>query len=519
MNDDSGSDDDPTPAAFGASFLTSLIDNLADPVFVKDEQHRWIVLNDAFCRFMGRPREELLGKSDYDFSPKAEADVFWAKDQLVFETGEGNTNEEAHTNAAGEQHTISTKKARFFDAEGKAYLVGVIRDVTDAKRVQEELRAARDAAEAGAREKSLFLANVSHELRTPLNAVIGMSGLLLGTPLSTEQQDYARTIRASSDALLGLINNVLDFSKAEAGKLELERVPVCLAKCLDAVLLLVAARARSKGLELRSKVGPRVPAWVEGDPTRIQQVLINLLSNATKFTEQGHVGVSITSPVRAEVVIEVSDTGPGISPQRRAQLFEPFSQGDASTTRRYGGTGLGLAISRRLCALMGGTLRVESTLGEGATFVATFAAPQTGAPAHESGKHERSALPALRILVAEDNLVNQRVAVAMLGKLGFVPTVVADGMAVLAAFEQEDYDLVLMDVQMPKLDGREATRRLRAELPAQRQPRIVAVTASALEGDREACLESGMDAYLTKPLRSEVLRRVLSETTPLDEPA
>ncbi|MCA3178143.1 MAG: ATP-binding protein [Burkholderiaceae bacterium] len=393
------------------------------------------------------------------------------------------------------------------------------------------LRAALERAEAGTRAKSEFLATMSHEIRTPLNGVVGMMELLRGTRLDGEQRGYVDTLLQSADTLLAIINDVLDFSRIEAGRLELERRPFSPLRLAHDVLAMLRPQADHKGLAMLLRAGP-LPERLLGDPTRLQQVWLNLLSNAIKFTERGEARLEVhcdrLDDGRWRLHGAVTDTGIGMNDAQRERLFEAFTQVDSSMSRRYGGSGLGLAISSRLVTLMDGTITVDSTPGEGSRFgfdMRLDAAASEPASGVEGALHvaqvaqatgvdapdtpEAPPLSTLRVLLAEDNPVNQALALATLSKLGIEATLARDGAEAIDALRVAAYDVVLMDMQMPGVDGLEATRRIRAAGDALAQPWIVALTANAFDRDREACLAAGMDDFVAKPFRQVTLQGAL----------
>jgi CheY-like chemotaxis protein/nitrogen-specific signal transduction histidine kinase len=396
------------------------------------------------------------------------------------------------------------------------------------RQLSEEVRLhalARDAAVESSNAKSVFVATVSHELRTPLAGVIGMTELLLDSDLDPQQREYGELVRSSSEGLLLVINDILDYSKIEAGKLELDVVSFAFAEMIAESCAALLPVAREKGVQLQVIASPGLPALLRGDPGRVRQVLINLLSNAVKFTSEGTVTVTVgakPSPDGVRVRIEVADTGIGIDSATLSRLFEPFSQADNSTARIYGGTGLGLTISAQLVEMMGGTIGVESTPGEGSTF--WFEVPlaatdrlehATSTPAAFSALGERDPAGRLTddaplVLVAEDNPVNQMLAVRLLDKCGFRSEVVSDGSEALEALAQNTYAAVLMDCQMPMMDGYDATREIRRREGQFEHLPIVATTAHSMTGDREKCLDAGMDDYVAKPMRAGDLLGALS---------
>ncbi|MFB3766673.1 MAG: ATP-binding protein [Methanotrichaceae archaeon] len=503
--------------------FADIMNTVGQGLLVTGEKWRIEYVNPAFARMVGKPLEDIIGKSMDDFITPEDLPML---------------NQERARRLAGETSTYNLRLRRsdgriiWVQATGVPRRVGdriagsisVIADLTDRIAAENELLRAKEAAEEAARAKAQFLANMSHEIRTPLNAIIGMTGLLLDTSLDSDQRECLEIVQSSADILISIINNILDFSKLEEGKRKIENQPFDLHRCIDGSMDLVARKAAEKYLTLNYLIEDRVPRIVVGDVTSLCQVLVNLLSNAVKFTDAGEISVSVTGHPRSDgkfnLHFAVQDTGIGIPQDRMNSLFQSFSQLDMSASRKYGGTGLGLAISKRLVELMGGNIWVESEPGRGSTFHFTIVVgvPLNGShlPAAKRIHHtcmQTDQLSSLKLLLAEDNLINQNVALRMLKKLGIVADVAANGLEVLEALERQNYDIVLMDVQMPEMDGFEASRAIR-ERWGERAPHIIAVTAHAMEDDRKRCIEAGMDDYISKPVRIEDLAEMLYKHIP-----
>jgi PAS domain S-box-containing protein len=509
-------------------YTRSLIESNIDALMTTDPAGIITDVNKQMEALTGCTRDELIGapfKGYFTDPERAEVAI-----KLVLSEKKVTDYELTARARDGTKTVVSYNLTTFYDRDRT--LQGVFaaaRDVTEGKRVEMELKQAKASAESASRTKSDFLASMSHEIRTPMNAIMGIADLLAKTVLSPEQDKYVQIFRRAGDNLLNLINDILDLSKVEASQLELEQTGFSLNELLEKVTEVVAVRAQEKGLALVCEIAPDVPTDLVGDPTRLRQVLLNLVGNAIKFTETGEVSLRVTrdgdSAVPTALLFKVTDTGIGIPSEKLGRVFERFTQADSSTTRRFGGSGLGLTISKRLVELMGGRIWAESGVGKGSVF--SFAVPfetlvgATLRAALPVDTGPEPPLPALRILLAEDSADNCVITVAYLEDTPFQLEIAETGAIAYEKFTSGYYDLVLMDRQMPVMDGLTATRTIRAwEQANGRTPTpIIALTASALKGDREMCLAAGCTAYLSKPIKQEALLQAIKEHTIIVPPS
>lgn len=510
--------------------LRALIDNVPDYMYVKDTDCRFLVANAAVARQMGaKSPEELLGKTDFDFYPRELATTFFEDEQKVIRTGQAEINrEESGLDPQGNVSQVLTTQVPLRDKNGKvAGLVGIGHDITQLKKVHAEMQKAREVAEAASRAKSEFLANMSHEIRTPLNGIMGMTDLALETELSREQREYLETVKVSADSLLTVINDILDFSKIEAGKIDLESVDFDVRDSLESALKTLAIRADEKGLELLCEVAPEVPEVARGDNTRLRQVLLNLVGNGIKFTDEGEIAVKVRQQAKDEhgllLHFTVSDTGIGIPENKRDLIFDPFAQADSSTTRKYGGTGLGLTISNRLVHMMGGRIWVESEEGRGSHFHFTVRLQITDRKEIKVGSPAPpEVLRGVRVLVVDDNGTNLRILEGMLKRWEMIPVCVEGGEQALvelatARNERRAFGLIVTDMHMPKMDGFELVEHIR-ERPELSTATIMMLTSAGHRGDAVRCQKLGVSAYLLKPIRQSELREAVAKILGAHEP-
>jgi two-component system, sensor histidine kinase and response regulator len=497
------------------AFNAKVLQNSGPLAWIDPVDKRIVYGNKAACDTLGYAPDELTRLTLYELDPDFTLEKGVARRDELVRSGKPITFESRNRRKDGT--LIDIEGTAFAAEDGRRSLsIVAFKDITERKRAEREIRQAKEIAEEATRAKSEFLANMSHEIRTPMNAVIGLSHLALKTDLTPRQRDYITKVQTSGQHLLGLINDILDFSKIEAGKLDVESAEFDLQVLLENTNSLMAERCQAKGLALAFDIAPDVPRRLIGDALRIGQILLNYANNALKFTERGQIRVAVRASehVQQNVLLrfEVRDSGIGLSPEQISRLFQSFTQADASTTRKFGGTGLGLAISRKLAELMGGEVGVDSEPGRGSTFwfsarlgigagqPCEHAAPAPDPAAEPCFAHVRGA----RVLLVEDNDINQLVARELLEHIGLVVDIAGDGQVALEMVRQQDYEMILMDMQMPVMDGVTATREIR-KLPGMARLPIIAMTANAMEQDRRRCMEAGMNDVVIKPVEPQDL--------------
>jgi PAS domain S-box-containing protein len=501
--------------------LRMVIDSLPDLIYIKDTQSRFVLANRAIRKYMtGSPDGALLGFDDSSFYPEELARGFRNDEQTVIHTGKQLVGQaERAEDKDGEERWLLTTKVPFYDHDGKIIgIIGIGRDITAQKQSEVETVKARIQAEAASRAKSEFLANMSHEIRTPLNGVIGMTDLALDTDLTPEQRDYLETVKLSADSLLNVINDILDFSKIEAGKIDLESIEFDARECIETTLRTLVLRAEEKDLELLCDIAPDVPAIIRGDPTRLRQILFNLVGNAIKFTAEGQVALSAEVELiengTCVLHFNVADTGIGIPESKQSVVFDAFTQADASTTREFGGTGLGLTITSRLVAMMGGKIWVKSEPGKGSEFHFTIKVSEGGiAAAQPASGLPDGILCGAQVLVVDDNQTNRRILDRLLTRWGMKVVCVKSGEDALAEVNSAQasgnpFRLILTDMHMPNMDGFSLVEKIR-NTPDSAAATIMMLSSAGRRGDLARCQQLGLSASLTKPVRQNELREAI----------
>ncbi|MEI7896040.1 MAG: ATP-binding protein [bacterium] len=503
-----------------AEELSTLLTTIPAYVYFKDTSLTYLIVNQAFGELAGVPSHQITGKKIHEVFPDYQNADYLRMEASVIETGQALYDIEEEMEHNKRKRWVNSNIAPIRNAENMIVgLIGISWDITERKLHEEELKQSKELAEAGTMAKNEFIASISHEFRTPMNGILGLSEILKNSTLSAEQTELLNGIISSAENLLVLLNDVLDFSAIEAGKLEMDNQPFMLDRVMEDVSLFTNLKAEEKSISFSISVDEKVPNLLIGDSQRLRQILINLTNNAIKFTEKGKIDVLITrigqSDNKATLRFEVTDTGIGIPEEALGSLFRVFSRLKQNRSRLIAGTGLGLSICKKLTDLMGGTIGVESTPGKGSMFWFSLPftlsnlqknQPQQDMPIKEAGFSKKS------VLVAEDNPINQRIVNFQLKKMGFEVDVADDGQQAFEKYHGKNYDLIILDIQMPIMDGYQVAEAIRnEEKGTSRHSPIIALTANAMKGDRELYLDAGMDEYVSKPFTYETLQEAINK--------